>query len=67
MIRLHQITQYADGGSVITLVEGSCLSTDEKPTDGIANGSVMVEVDTGDVYLFDEEASDWVEQFSFQS
>lgn len=46
--------------------EGFCLSTDTKPTDGIANGSILVEIDTGNVFFFNEEASTWVEQFSFQ-
>lgn len=42
-------------------VEGSCLSTDEKPTTNIANGSTLVEMDTGKVYMFDEENSTWRE------
>ena len=40
-------------------VEISCLSTDTKPTEGIVTGSVAIEVDTGDVYMFDEESSTW--------
>lgn len=40
------------------------LSTDTKPTeDIIATGSVFIEVDTGDVYFFNEEGSsdhEWV-------
>ena len=42
------------------------LSTDTKPTDTltasgakIVNGSIFVEVDTGDLYLYDEENSEW--------
>ena len=38
---------------------GVCVSRDEKPTDDIANGSQLVEMDTGDVYMFDEEAETW--------
>lgn len=38
------------------------LSTDSKPTTGIVTGSVFVEVDTGDAYLFDEEGSTWTKQ-----
>ena len=34
------------------------LSTDEKPTEHVATGSVFLEVDTGDVYMYDED-SDW--------
>lgn len=41
------------------LVEISCLSTDSKPTEGIVTGSVALEVDTGDVYLFDEASTTW--------
>lgn len=42
-------------------VEGTCLSTDEKPVDNIGNGSVLLEMDTSKVYLFDEENSIWKE------
>lgn len=47
-------------------IEASGLSTDSKPTQNIVNGSIFVEVDTGKVYFFNEAASSWVEQFSFQ-
>ena len=43
-------------------VEGACLSTDTKPTTGIRNGSSLIEIDTSDVYLFNEEGSEWVKQ-----
>lgn len=32
---------------------------DEKPKDGILTGSLFLEVDTGDVYAYDEEDEDW--------
>ena len=48
-------------------VEGSCTSTDTKPTDGIADGSIFIESDTGDVYFYNEDSETWIEQFSFQS
>ena len=35
-------------------VEGFCTSQDTKPNSGIVTGSKMTEVDTGDVYLFEE-------------
>ena len=49
----------------VRYIEGSCLSTDTKPTkmiqDGnditIATGSLIQEADTGDVYVFDETSS----------
>lgn len=40
-------------------VELACLSTDSKPTVGIITGSLALEVDTGDVYAFDETDGDW--------
>ena len=42
------------------LVESVCLSTDSKPTTGIANGSLVLEMDTGDIYAFNEAGSAWV-------
>lgn len=41
------------------------LSTDSKPTD-VPNGSAFIEMNTGDVYLFDADGSSWVKLFSFQ-
>ena len=45
------------------LVELRGLSTDEKPTkienDTIEHGSVFIEIDTGDVYLYDLENETW--------
>ena len=35
-------------------IEAAGLSTDSKPTAGIVTGSKFTEVNTGDVYLFDE-------------
>ena len=43
------------------LIEAVCLSTDSKPTDGIANGSMCLEMDTGKIYIFDEEGTQWLE------
>ena len=40
-------------------VELACLSTDTKPTVNVVTGSLALEVDTGDVYAFDEENSEW--------
>lgn len=37
-----------------------CLSTDTKPDD-MPNGSICVEMDTGKLYLYDEEGTQWVE------
>ena len=35
-------------------VELACLSTDSKPTGGMITGSLALEVDTGDLYAYDE-------------
>lgn len=34
------------------------LFTDTKPT-GVSNGSTFLEMDTGDVYIFDAENEEW--------
>lgn len=38
-----------------------CLSTDKKPTSGIPNGAICIEIDTGKGYLFDEDNEKWWE------
>ena len=38
------------------------LSTDEKPTDYVPNGSSFFEMDTGDFYFFDSDAGVWLKQ-----
>ena len=40
-------------------IEYSGLSTDTKPTSGCVTGSLFHEVDTGDVYAFDETTKTW--------
>lgn len=36
------------------------LSTDTKPEEKIANGSVFIEMDTGTIYFFDLDGAQWV-------
>lgn len=57
MLSFHEI-KYTGAGKY---VEGACLSTDSKPTTGILNGSVLIEMDTGKVYFYDEANSQWRE------
>ena len=38
-----------------------CLSTDTKPTEGINNGSILLEMDTGKMYMFDKDNEQWRE------
>lgn len=49
----------ADTGYV-KYMEISGLSTDAKPTEGVATGSSFLEVDTADVYFYDEESEGWI-------
>lgn len=42
------------------------LSTDTKPVEGVAMGSKVIEVDTGDIYLFNGATGEWTKQFSLQ-
>lgn len=41
------------------------LSADTKPTNA-NNGSLFIEIDTGNVYSFDAENEEWEEWFSFK-
>lgn len=38
-----------------------CLHADTKPTQNIENGSTCLEMDTGDLYIFDKANSLWRE------
>ena len=60
MVRILKEDTYQEGKRYI---EAAGLSTDTKPTDGVITGSVFVEVDTGDGYLFKEaDSPEWVKQ-----
>lgn len=41
--------------------EGSCISDDTKPEEDttMANGSLLLEMDTSTAYFYDEEAGEW--------
>lgn len=39
--------------------EGFCLADDTMPTDGVANGSSLFAIDTGETYYFDAETGSW--------
>lgn len=50
----------ASYGAGTSYKEGVCLSTDTKPTDeALANGSVLIEMDTSTVYFYDAENEEW--------
>ena len=49
-----------DGNNIVQ-VKLAGLSTDSKPTTGIATGSSFLEVNTGKIFLFDEVGGTWNE------
>ena len=50
---------YFDGDA--RYIEARGLSTDNKPTTDIANGSMYIEMNTGKVYFYDAEGEAWRE------
>lgn len=36
------------------------LSTDNKPTENIVNGSAFIEMDTGTLYFYDQAGESWL-------
>ena len=55
MVRFIENNPAGFGGK--QYVELAGLSTDTKPKDNLVTGSLFLEVDTGDVYAFDETGS----------
>lgn len=49
-----------DDGSIKYYCEGVCKQADTKPTEGIVNGSLLLELDTSTPYFFDEESGTWL-------
>ncbi len=56
-----KITITEQGMQYIRPTKGYCLSSDTKPTEGVGNGSVLIEMDTGKIYFFDEAGGAWIE------
>lgn len=52
-------TNIKDGNKPILEIRG--LSTDEKPTENVSNGSIFIEIDTSKIYFYDAENSQWKE------
>lgn len=53
--------EFLQDGSKKKYMEFAGLSTDEKPIeDHYATGSVFLEVDTQDVYFYDEASAAWI-------
>ena len=58
MVRITEQRIISDNANYVEL---SCLSTDTKPTANICTGILALEVDTGDVYAFDEVSGEWAQ------
>lgn len=62
---IEKLIDHTDDGEIV-YAEIYGLSTDTKPTAGLAMGSKFTEVDTGDIYLFNEDETTaenaWVKQ-----
>ena len=55
MVTITEVKSIRKGKDVI---EGTCLSTDTKPTT-YGNGSILMEMDTSTIYFFDEKNNTW--------
>lgn len=49
------------GMKFLSRTQGYCLSTDTKPTEGVGNGSVLIEMDTSKIWFFDAAGGQWLE------
>lgn len=58
MVTYKQLLRTTNGKDQI---EATCLSSDTKPTANVANGSILIEMDTSKMYFFDEAHSAWKE------
>ena len=47
-------------GTRLEYIEAEGLSTDVKPTEGVANGSKFMEMDTSTLYMFNLESKTWI-------
>lgn len=56
MVRTNVKDVHPDGAAYVELAG---LSTDDKPISYFATGSLFLEVNTGDVYAYDEASSEW--------
>lgn len=64
MVTIYKVLKSDIKGDGKFLVELRGLSDDEKPTTlsggDIINGSEFLEIDTGDLYYFNEDDTEWV-------
>lgn len=55
-----KITVTEQGMEYVRPTKGYCLSSDTKPTEGVGNGSVLIEMDTSTLFFFDAENGEWL-------
>lgn len=63
----EKVIDFPGEGDCYTFFEGYCNSGDTKPTEKVAEGSLLIEVDTGNGYLFSESSGSWVRKISVTS
>lgn len=61
MVRIlsEQAIEHVEAGW-IKYIEAVGLSTDTKPTELIATGSLFLAIDTSEAYFYDEECGQWI-------
>lgn len=57
----NRLVEVTEEGQAKFIAELFGTSNDDKPTSGYCNGTTFLEVDTGKIYLFNEDTSSWVE------
>lgn len=55
MLTVSKVNKIESGKELVEII---CLSTDTKPTDYL-NGSLCLEMDTGDFYGYDASNEEW--------
>ena len=55
-----------ENGKALEMATFYGLEDDTKPTEALATGCWFIEVDTGNVSLFDEVSGDWTFMFTFK-
>lgn len=54
---------YDETGKAVPVCDFYGKSADSKPTDSsVGNGSFFLEMDTGNLFLFDIETKEWIKQ-----
>lgn len=58
-VKIVATEKTGDTISYLEYLEGYCNTSDEKPTKNVANGSNLIDTDTGDWYFFNEKTQTW--------